>query len=108
MTTSLRMRKMTKRVGVSNSKKTRYISYLTQNSKEMFFQGVKVQTHKTTLSDRQIGIQTFIESIGFQTCITILALFSLFSDDIRTAAFDGSADIYFDCIHVSLMLIFTV
>lgn len=44
----------------------------------------------------------------FQACITILALISLFSDDIRTAAFDASADLVFDIMHLILMTVFLV
>lgn len=44
----------------------------------------------------------------FQIFITLLALFSLFSDDIRQAATDKSADPVFDGIHIALMVIFSI
>ena len=49
-----------------------------------------------------------MKSIGFQIFITLLAIFSLFSDDIRTAAFGSEADITFDVIHIILIVIFMV
>lgn len=38
----------------------------------------------------------------------MIALYSLFSDDIRTAATDGSADMAFDVVHLVLIFIFTL
>ena len=49
-----------------------------------------------------------LQNIYFQIFITVIALFSLFSDDIRMASFDASADLTFDVIHMILILIFTV
>lgn len=49
-----------------------------------------------------------LTSICFQIFITILAIFSLFSDDVRTAAFDARADLTFDIIHIVLIVIFMV
>ena len=49
-----------------------------------------------------------LKSIGFQIFITLLAIFSLFSDDIRIAAFDQEADLTFDVIHIILIVIFLV
>lgn len=46
--------------------------------------------------------------MGFQIFITFLALYSLFSDDIRMAAFDASADLAFDVIHILLMIVFLI
>ena len=49
-----------------------------------------------------------MQNFYFQIFITVLALFSLFSDDIRQAATDHSADPIFDGIHIALMAIFTI
>ena len=49
-----------------------------------------------------------LKSIGFQIFITLLAIFSLFSDDIRIAAFDQEADLTFDVIHIILIVIFLI
>lgn len=49
-----------------------------------------------------------LQSLGFQIFITVLALYSLFSDDIRMSAFIGSADLFFDALHIILMVIFIV
>lgn len=53
-------------------------------------------------------LRQFLTSIGFQIFITILAIFSLFSDDIRTVAFDVRADLTFDVIHIILIVVFVV
>lgn len=44
----------------------------------------------------------------FQIFITIVALYSLFSDDIRSAATDASADFAFDIVHITLLIIFAI
>ena len=49
-----------------------------------------------------------LTSIGFQIFITLLAIISLFSDDVRTAAFDASADLAFDVLHMVLIGIFLI
>lgn len=38
--------------------------------------------------------------------MTLIALYSLFSDDIRIASTDNSADLGFDIIHIILIFIF--
>ena len=53
-------------------------------------------------------IRQLLQSLGFQIFISILALISLFSDDVRMSAFDGSADLAFDIVHIILLLIFLV
>lgn len=49
-----------------------------------------------------------LQNIYFQIFITVLALFSLFSDDIRMAAFPASADFGFDIVHILLICVFLV
>ena len=44
----------------------------------------------------------------YQILITVLTLYSLFSDDFRTAAFDARVDIYFDTVSLIVMGIFVV
>ena len=59
-------------------------------------------------SDCKKRIKHLLQNIYFQVFITVIALFSLFSDDIRMAAFDAAADLTFDVIHMILILIFVV
>ena len=60
------------------------------------------------MSGTQVRVRNIIESMFFQACITVLALLSLFSDDIRTTAFDASADLVFDVLHLVLMTVFFI
>jgi len=65
-----------------------------------------IEEKKNTECQKQI--KKLLQNIYCQIFITILALFSLFSDDIRQAATDASADPIFDGIHITLMVIFTI
>lgn len=59
------------------------------------------------MSEYKKKIRQFLQNIYFQIFITIISLFSLYSDDIRTASTDASADIGFDTLHIIFMAIFT-
>ena len=74
----------------------------------MFFQNYMNPQPKEEESQCKKNIKKLLQNIVFQVFITLIALFSLFSDDIRMAAFDASADLTFDIIHMILILIFFV
>lgn len=59
-------------------------------------------------SECKKSIKHMLQNIYFQIFITAIALFSLFSDDIRMATCDASADLTFDIIHMLLIAIFSV
>jgi len=75
---------------------------------EMFFHTTPKVIVKTENKESMKCLRQALTSICFQIFITFLAIFSLFSDDIRTAAFDARADITFDIIHIILISIFMV
>ena len=47
-------------------------------------------------------------SLKYQIFITILTIYSLFSDDLRTAFFTSNYDIVFDILSLSVMTIFLI
>lgn len=49
-----------------------------------------------------------LHNIFFQIFITVVALYSLFSDDIRIASTNNSADLGFDIVHIILIFIFSI
>ena len=47
-------------------------------------------------------------SIPYQIVITILTVYSLFGDDIRTVGFGKNEDLFFDAVNIMLMIVFGV
>lgn len=60
------------------------------------------------MSETKKKIRRFLQNIYFQIAITIISLYSLYSDDIRTATTDGSADLAFDIVHIVFIGIFSI
>ena len=85
-----------------------YNLILKQETGNMFFDHYIKPAEKKKENSERKEIKKFLQSIYFQVFITVVALYSLFSDDIRMAGFDASADLAFDVVHMILILIFGV
>ncbi|CAD8081120.1 unnamed protein product [Paramecium primaurelia] len=68
---------------------------------DIFQQTIEKNSHRASI------FEIVLESTVFQVIINILTLYALFGDDIRVAAFRLSADIVFDALNITCLIMFS-
>ncbi|CAD8192164.1 unnamed protein product [Paramecium octaurelia] len=68
---------------------------------DIFQQTMDKNSHRASI------FEIVLESTVFQVIINILTLYALFGDDIRVAAFRLSADIVFDALNITCLIMFS-
>ncbi|CAK69742.1 unnamed protein product (macronuclear) [Paramecium tetraurelia] len=68
---------------------------------DIFQQTMEKNSHRASI------FEIILESTLFQVIINILTLYALFGDDVRVAAFRLSADIVFDALNITCLIMFS-